>query len=60
MNFQKEDYGLEGIDTFMTLVMLARLPSKTRLNLCTHSIILKETEAVLLATVFLLPFRIGN
>lgn len=28
MNFQKQNYGLEGIDTFMVLVILARLPSR--------------------------------
>lgn len=28
MNFQKQNYGLEGTDTFMMLVILARLPSR--------------------------------
>lgn len=51
MNFQKEDYGLEVIDTFMTLIMLAILPPK-RLNLFTHSVTLKESEVVLFLPVF--------
>ena len=39
MNSQKENYGLEGSDTFMMLVILARLPAR-KMNLFIHSITL--------------------